>query len=291
MVAAVCAACSEEVPVGGFEGGGGEGGGDAGGGGAALGGASEGGSSAGGGSGASVRIHLRSSTAPFDHQDGLAGQTPLEHRSGVRSLTLYRAEGDPAPLVVFDLGQESAEVDYADGADTLVYTASTPDLADGVFTVARVVHTWVSYRVAATMHNGLVVPGELDNFQVLSDGTLYDGELYDAGAYTYVFEAGGMQFPTSGTNAPVPEWDAGGGFSVRFEDGEWAYYFPVNLAIDSDWPVDTDVFLDVNMHESFRWQDQPTAGFSEGVLDLTPTTFEPVMHFGANSFDVSVSGS
>ena len=187
--------------------------------------------------------------------------------------------------------RDSAEVDYADGADTIAFTAKTADLADGVFTLARVVHSWVRYRVAATMHNGVVVPGQFDNFQVLSDGTLYEGELYDAGAYTYVFGALGMEFPQSGADAPVPEWEAAGGFSVRFEDGEWAYYFPVNLAIDTDWGADTDVYLDVNMHDSFRWQDQPTAGFTGGVFDVTPTTFEPVLRFGANSFSVSVSGS
>ncbi|MBK6517184.1 MAG: hypothetical protein IPM79_26080 [Polyangiaceae bacterium] len=291
---AALVACSEEVPVGGFEGGGGQGGGLEGGGPQGGGDGAEGGGGAGAGGGAqgaSVRIHLRSTTETFDHQDGLSGQTPLEHASGVRSLTLYRQEGDPSPLVVFDLGQDSAEVDYADGADTIAFTAKTADLADGVFTLARVVHSWVRYRVAATMHNGVMVPGQFDNFQVLSDGTLYEGELYDAGAYTYVFGALGMEFPQSGADAPVPEWEAAGGFSVRFEDGEWAYYFPVNLAIDTDWGTDTDVYLDVNMHDSFRWQDQSTAGFTSGVFDVTPTTFEPVLRFGANSFSVSVSGS
>lgn len=294
------AACGDSAPADGLGGGGGlddgddEGGAPVGGsaeGGSAEGGSPEGGSAEGGGgaTAGNVRIHLASSTSPFDHGDDLSGQTPIEHKSGIRSLTLYREEADPEPLVVFDLGTDSAEADYADGADTLLYTANTEDLADGVFTIARVVHSYVRYRIEATMHtNGLALPGTFDNFQVLSDGTLFDGALLDAGVYEYVFSTNGMDFPQSGTGAPVPEWESTGGFSVRFEDGEWAYYFPVNLAIDTHFPGPVDVTLEVNMHESFRWDDQATAGYATGVFDVTPTSFEPVMRFGANSFGLSV---
>lgn len=275
--------CSDQVPVGGFEGGGGAG---------AEGGSDAGGGDQGGGGASStghVRIRMASSTAPFDHQDGLSGQTPANHKSGVRSLTLYRSEDDPSPLVVFDLGSDSVAVDYADGSDTLVHTANIADLADGQFTLARVVHAWVTYDVAATMHtNGLSLPGTFSNFQALSDDTVYEGETYQAGDYDYVFETNGMTFPQSGSGAPVPEYDAGGGFSVRFESGEWAYWFPVSLPIDTSLEGDFDVILSVNMNESFRWQDEAGTGYQDGVFDTTPTGFEPVLRFGANSFDVDI---
>ncbi|NUP04738.1 MAG: hypothetical protein HOW73_01615 [Polyangiaceae bacterium] len=255
------------------------------------GGASEGGSNEGGSTSGVVRIHMTSSTEPFAHADGLSGQTPSAHKSGVRSLTLYREEGDADALVVFDLGQDSVEVDYADGSDTLVYTANTSELKDGIFKIARVVHSYVRYEIEATMHtNGLSLPGTFDNFQALSDGSLYEGELHDAGDYNYVFTTNGMSYPASGVGAPVPEWESTGGFSVQFENGEWAYYFPVNLAIDTDYTSPVDVYLGVNMHESFRWEDQSTLGYAEGVFDVTPTVFEPVLKFGANSFEVSVEG-
>lgn len=38
------------------------------------------------------------------------------------------------------------------------------------------------------------------------------------------------------------------------------------------------------MHESFRWQDQAQAEYTPNVFDTTPTTYEPVMSFGASAF-------
>lgn len=280
--ALLTSACQEDVNVGSFNGGGGQGGTEEGG----AGGSEDGGADEGGGS--EVRIHMASSTAPFNHQDGLAGQTPLEHVSGVKSLTLYEQAGGE-PYVVFDYGQDAAEVDYANDADTVVYTAKTADLKDGVYKIARVVHSWVRYRVEATLHSGgLSIPGQFDNFQAMSDNTRYDGTVYDAGDYEYVFDTGSMQFPTSGSGAPIPELPDTGGFSVVFEDGEWAYYFPINLPVDSSFGSDADVILGVNMHESFRWMDQDATDYEDGVFDTTATSFEPVLHFGANSFDLTI---
>ncbi len=254
------------------------------------GGASEGGGDTGGAPpGSSIAIHMRSTTAPITHSDGLSGQTPSAHTSGVKSLKLYRDPNDDNPATVFDFGQEAAPVDYADGADTLVYTANAAELPAATFTVARVVHSWVKYRIDATMHaSGFDLPGEFDNFQALSDDTMFEGTLYQSGDYEYLFDAGSMTFPASGSDAPVPEYDAAGGFSVRFEDGEWAYYFPVNLPVTPDLPTDLTLVLAVNMHESFRWMDEAGTGFTDGVFDATPTTFEPVLQFGANSFALTI---
>lgn len=276
-LAALLAGCGETIDVGGFGGSGGEGGGDGGAGGGA------------GGESAAIAIRLRASAAPFEHADGFAGQTPIAFESGIRSLVLLRDENDPAPVTVFDLGQDAVATRYEDGADTLVYTARARDLPAATFTIARVVHAWTRYEVAGTMHNGaLSAPGTFQNFQVLSDGTLVDGTVRDAGYYEYVFATNGMSFPTSGTNAPTPEYEGTGGFSVRVEDGEYAFYFPVNLPVDPSVPTDLAVVLDVNVHEAFRWQDQDQAGYEVGVFDTTPTSFEPVMQLGANSFALTL---
>jgi len=266
-------ACGGGGPVDFGEGGGGGGGG----------GTSDG--AGGGATGPAIEIRMRSSTAPFPHGDGLSGQTPSAHTSGLRSLTLYRSKNDPEPFVVFDLGQSPVEVDYADGADTLVYTARASDMPEATFTRARVVHTHVRYRVAAMVHTmGLSVPGSFDNVQVMSDGTLIDGQLRDAGYFEYTFEGGGQTFPMTGNDAPVPEYTSSGGFEVVRENGEWAYYFPVSLVVSPNLTEDLSVVLSVNMHESYRWQDQSSPGYQAGVFDVTPTSFEPVLRFGANSF-------
>jgi hypothetical protein len=279
---ALVAGCGDTIDVGGFGGGGGSGGAGTGTGGSGTGG------STGSGTG-QIDIHLTSSTAPFTHTDGLSGQTPTMHTAGLKSLKLYRSETDTAPLTVFDLGADSKTVDFADGADTLVYTATAGDLVSGNFTRARVVYTWVKYEVAATLHtSGLDLPGKFDNLQVLSDDTTVDGNTYDAGHYEYVFTTGGMSYPTSGENAPVPEWSGVGGFEVVSEGGEWAYYFPVSLPVDPTLNTNLRIDLAVNMHESFRWQDETMTGYVDGVFDTTTTTFEPVKQFGANSFALTV---
>jgi hypothetical protein len=100
-ILATCAACGDPVDVGGFNGQSG-GAGAAGSAGSETGGtAGSSGSGTGGDSGSSgaagapnpvgtgtgkVAIRFQSTTTPFVHGDGLSGQTPLSHLSGVRSL-------------------------------------------------------------------------------------------------------------------------------------------------------------------------------------------------------------
>lgn len=254
-------------------------------------GTSEGGAGSTEPEGPTVTIRFRSHTDPFDHDDGLSGQTPIEHLSGLRKLQLFTSPTDPSPVTIFDFGSDFVEVSYDDGADTAVYSLPASSLPSGTYTMARVVHSHVRYRVAGTMHaNGWHLPGEFDNLQVLSDGTMLDGQLRNHGYYEYVFVTGNQEFPASGTNAPLPQgWDTGG-FSVGFDDGEWSYSFPVELVVSPALAQDLAVVLEVNMFESFRWQDQELAGYQPGVLDSTPLASEPVIHFGANDFWLTVEG-
>lgn len=254
------------------------------------GGAGEGGSGQAGGGGEAaagpmVTIRFRSTTEAFDHQDGLAGQTPLEHYSGVRKLQLFRDASDPNPVTVFDFGSDFVEIGYNEGDDTAVYSVPASTLELGTYTLARTVHSHVRYRVTSTMHvAGFPLPGEFDCLQVLSDDTMLAGQLYDHGYYEYVFTSGAQSFPTSGSNAPLPLSAETGGFTAKFENGEWAYYYAVELVVTPDIADDIDVVLNVNMHESFRWQDEPLPLYQPGVFDTTPVDFEPVVKFGANSY-------
>lgn len=253
------------------------------------GGGADGSGGAAGASDAVVTIRFRATTAPFDHQDGLSGQTPLEHYSGVRDLQLFRGVDDPDPVTIFDLDDDFVEIGYNEGDDTVVASVLASELPEGTYTLARTVHTHVRYRVASTMHvGGLAMPGEFDCLQVLSDGTLLDGQPRDHGYYEYLFTTLGQSFPSSGSDAPLPMSRETGGFTAVLEQGEWAYYYPVSLAVTPDLTDDVDVVLHVNMHESFRWEDEPTAGFQPGVFDTTPTEFEPVITFGANSYWMSL---
>jgi hypothetical protein len=286
LIAAALVGCSSQVDVGHDNPAAGGAAPSGGGGAHAEGGGGQGGH---GGGGAEIDIRLRASTAPFPQTDGLSGQTPISHAGGIRSLRLFRNEGDPSPLEVFDFGADAVEVGYNDGDDTSIATVNARSLPADTFRLARVVHSHVRYRVSATGHLGsLTAPGEFDNMQVLSDGSRVDGELRDHGYFEYLFTTNGMDFPLVGDDAPTPEWAGSGGFDVRFEDGEWAYYFPVNIPIYPDLASDITIVLTVNMSESFRWQDEDAAGYLEGVFDATPSTFEPVMRFGPNSLAITI---
>ncbi|MDW8249036.1 MAG: hypothetical protein RMJ98_07010, partial [Myxococcales bacterium] len=89
--------------------------------------------------------------------------------------------------------------------------------------------------------------------------------------------------------APIPTQPDSGGFSVSFVGGQWIYEFPVSFTIDHDTQGVIDAVLHVNMFESFRWKDENKSGFLPKIFDVTPTSFEPVQRFGANSFEVKLS--
>lgn len=239
------------------------------------------------GAGPQVFIHLRSETGEFQHNDGLSGQTPIVHKSGIRKFTLYKTDNDPEPWVVFDYAASYVEADYNAGEDTIVAAIAMSELVEGTYLKGRVVHSHVTYTVKSTMHSGATsVPGQFENTQVLSDHTTLDGVEHNQGWFHYEFKTAGMSYPLEGDNAPIPEYTSSGGFSVTNENGEWAYWFPTALVV-SPQDQDVHVYMDVNMFESFRWQEQSQAGYTDGVFDSTPTGAEPVKRFGANSFKVT----
>jgi hypothetical protein len=232
---------------------------------------------------------MTATTAPFPHSDGLSGQTPITHKSGLRSYRLFKDKNDAVGVSVFDLGKGFVEVSYDNGADTLVTEVPVTSIPEGVYTRAQVVHTHVRYRIKATAHNGnFVVPGEFDNVQVMSDGTTLDGVERQGGYYRYVFKGPGFDFPLEGQGAPIPTVPSSGGFSVSLVNGQWIYEFPVAFTIDHGVKGVVDTALHVNMFESFRWKDENKPGYAPKIFDVTAGSFEPVLRFGANSFEVKI---
>jgi hypothetical protein len=57
----------------------------------------------------------------------------------------------------------------------------------------------------------------------------------------------------------------------------------VDLTIDLGVTHDLNAIFELNTHENFRWVDLEIPGYAKGVYDTTPTSFEPVTSFGANS--------
>lgn len=236
-----------------------------------------------------VYFYVRTNTDAFPHADGLSGQTARDAYQGIRSFTLMRGAEDPEPMVVLDLGDAIVEAGYNDGDETLVGSAPLSSVRPGHYTVGRNVVTHSRYTVDATMHvGGLVVPGELDNVQVLTAGTPIDGVVRPQSWFRYVFRAAGREYPLEGIGAPLPTEPTTGGFRLVLEGGEAVYYYPIDVTIDDGADADVRVVLEVNMDHSFRWEDQDLPGYVPGVFDSTPSGSEPVRRFGANSLEVRV---
>lgn len=237
---------------------------------------------------ARVEIHVRASTSPVPHDDGLSGQTPSVQKIGIRKLTMMTSDTDPSPLVVFDHGASAVEAGLDDGDDTVVATVPAASLKAGNYTIARVAIAHARYRVAATMHGlGQAVPGTFENLHVLSDGATVDGETFDKGHYRFTFEVGGTPLATqSGEDSPLPLEPSVGGITMDTEGSETAYVFPISVPVEPALRGDVRMIFEVNTYDNFRWEDEAMNGYARGVFDVTPSSFEPVKSFGANSFHV-----
>lgn len=240
-------------------------------------------------SGPRVAIKVRGTTAAVVHEDSWSGETPKKQIVAIRSLYLLRSPTDANPVQVFDHGAKAVESDLISGKTTEVASVIAKTLPAGVFTVAKAGVAYVRYAVDARMHSVATVDCLYDNVQALSDGAVIDGVNRDKGYFRYSFVASGTTYGTlEGEDAPVPAVGEHGGLTLDASGPQAFYVFPVQLAIDPNVKQDHEVTLEINVHESFRWQDQPTAGYAAKVFDTTPYTFEPVMAFGANSFKLTI---
>ncbi|MBX3212985.1 MAG: hypothetical protein KF850_13185 [Labilithrix sp.] len=236
-----------------------------------------------------VTIALSGTTAPFTHTDPWSGATPKKQTVAIRSLYLLRSPTDASPVKVFDHGASAVEADLVAGGKVEVASVVAKTLPAGVFTVAKAGVAYVRYSVPARMHSIVSVDGQYDNVQSLSDGAVIDGAARDKGYFRYSFVANGTTYGTlEGEDAPVPAVNTNGGLTLDTSGPQSFYVFPVQIAIDPNIGVDHEVSLEINVHESFRWQDQIAVGYTPRVFDTTPYTFEPVMAFGANTFELKI---
>ncbi|HSO36237.1 MAG TPA: hypothetical protein VLT33_27105 [Labilithrix sp.] len=240
-------------------------------------------------SGPRLTLALRGSIEPVAHADAFASQTPSRQIVAVKSLWLYTSASDPSPVKVLDLGARSVETDLVTGMTSEIGTVALRSLPAGTYTLAKVGTAYVRYSVASRMHAALTADGRYDNVQALSDGAVIDGQTHQKGWYRYQFSVGATPYGVlEGENAPVPQLPAGGGIALDSSGAESFYVFPTLVVIDPTVTSDQRVVCEVNVHESFRWQDQALAGYAARVYDTTPTSFEPVMAFGANAFSLKL---
>jgi hypothetical protein len=239
--------------------------------------------------GPTVRIRLAVSTEPFRHSDGLSGQTPVAQKIGISGLLLYTSAGDTAPLVVYDMGKAFVLADLGAGQNTLLAEVPMKSLRAGRYRYARTFISHVEYEVATQMHaGGLSTAGTLAGTQALSDGVTLLGGARNGGFYHYQFKIGGSPYgaPAEGLDAPMPQLPDAGGFVLKKEAGRTYYGYPCDVLVDPAAVGDWTVTMTLNMDKNFRWADETAPGYAAGVWDTTPVTFERVMRFGANAFDL-----
>jgi hypothetical protein len=129
--------------------------------------------------------------------------------------------------------------------------------------------------------------GDFDCVQALSDNTTLEGAVRARGWYRYVFTYNGYSVPQEGAKAPLPAQATTGGFTMKTSGGETYYELPVNIVIPPT-NKDATVIITTNMHDAFRWHDQSLPGYAKGVYDTTPTSFEPVQRYGANTYALTL---
>ncbi len=241
------------------------------------------------GTGAQVTLALRGSTTPVPHADGFSSQTPLRQGVSVNSLWLLKSADDPNPLKVADLGAVSVETDLVSGKTNDIATVALSSLPAGTYTIAKVGVAYVRYRIAARLHNGVATDGRYDNTEALSDGVLVDGKTRTKGWFRSEFGIGDTTYASTEANdAPLPQLPSSGGMTLETTGANSFYVFPMNVTIDPNETKDQRIVCEVNVHESFRWQDQAQPDYAAKVFDTTPTTYEPVMSFGASAFSLSL---
>ncbi len=236
-----------------------------------------------------MTIIITASGDTFPHADGLGGQTARATVAGVRSFALYRTMDDPDPLILFAADGPDVAVGYVPGDETVLTTIDASALEAGSYTFARLVQTYGQYEIDARLHRlDGTHDGVVSAFQVIGDGTEVDGEIYDAGHYELVFTAPGVTEEWSGEDGAFPTYSSTAGAVGIVEGGEWAVYFPIDLEVDAVPTADTTLTLDVNMHDGFRWTDLALLGYEANVFDATDISFEPVVRFGGNAFDLTM---
>lgn len=239
--------------------------------------------------GPTVTLSLRGTTAAIAHSDGLAAQTPIKQGVAIRSFWLLKDESDPAPLKVADIGPAAVETDLVAGVTNDIATVPIKSLPAGSYTIAKVGVAYVRYRIAARLHNGgFATDGTYDNLEALSDNAIIDGAARKKGWFRSSFSVGPTTYGTTESDgAPLPALPQSGGMKLETSGAESFYVFPLKIALDPTYGSDMRLVVEVNVHESFRWIDQATPGYASKVFDTTPTTYEPVMSFGASAFQVT----
>lgn len=240
----------------------------------------------GGAGSATISIHVQGDQRKTSFTDGLAGQTPGEYTMGLGRFELLRSATDSQPVTVFDHGAKPVQVKML--GKTLAGTARLADLTPGSYTHGRALLSSSSFTVAATVHAGLALPGQLQVTAALSDSTI-DGKPWKQNQVSFTFSSGSIKHTVPGVLPPLPSTPVG----TTVQQGGKTYLvfpLPAPLKVAPGPHPDSDITVVFKVFESFRWQDQTKPGFKKGTFDVDALglSFEPVLSFGATGYGVEL---
>jgi hypothetical protein len=239
----------------------------------------------GGGGGGPPRLDVMFSAraARFAHAEGTSGQTMQGAALGVRSLTLIAESGEAWTL--FDRGGHPAAAVRLDaGTRTLAGVLFPERVLIGRYRRARIVQDWIRFEIDATLHDPDALPGALRALLVTSEGTEIDGEPLPAGHALFEHTHDEVTVRFSRQDAGLAGYATSAGLSAGPEQGDWVIELPLELDLDSGNGV---LSFELNVHEAFRWRDEPAEGQRPGAYDLSRESAEPIVQVGPNAIGVS----
>lgn len=228
---------------------------------------------------ATLYIYVEADLTEKTFTDGLSGQTPKNYTMALARFDVMTSASDTSPVTIFDHGNAPRDVDML--GRTLAGTARMSSLPAGTYSHGRVKLVSASFDVDATVHAmGNHMPGTISVFAALSDHN--DGTKdWTQGQAEYTFSL----YPTP-MAAVIPALPSTVGGQVVQEDGEtWLVFeFDQPMTLSPDITQDINATMVFEVFESFRWEDQDLTDYTDGVLDTTAVSSEPVLNFGATGY-------
>ncbi len=236
-----------------------------------------------------IDIYVKGDDSPKTIDDGYWGQTPRNYFVGFSRVDLMKSADDANPVTVFDFGSDYVEVDMS--AETKVGTADLFDIPPGVYGYGRALLVMTRFDVDVTVHvtvPSASVPGEANVVAALSDCTI-DGQARSQGWAQYAFHV--PNYPSVTTEGTLPDLPSTGAGTIVKENGRMWLVFPIDppLTVAPIPNVATKLTITYDIYESFRWEDQSTEGYAQGVFDSDQSgNTEPVRKFGATEYHIAV---
>ena len=232
---------------------------------------------------------MRGDVTAKTFNDGFSGQTPRNFTIGFSRVDLMTSENDATPVTVFDFGSNYVEVDML--SETKIGSADLRDIPSGVYTYGRALLVMARFDVDVTVHTMISPTGIAGTATVtaaLSDATI-DGHARSQGWAQEVFTIPNLLPITKDTTLPdLPSTAAG---TIVEENGKMWLVFPLNpsLPVAPIPNIAHKLTMVYDEFESFRWDDQPTSGYSDGVFDSDQDgNTEPLQNVGATDYHIIV---